>query len=151
VSTVTYRHPTAGFSVALPPGWELAEDPEPGIAMVAIEPAGRSPFRTNVVVTIEALPAGADLERWRARTESALARGLRSYVLLDVEMSERDGHGILHRLASHVREDRGPITVEQWTVIDGERALTLTASAGAARYVGLVALFAEIGSSLSTL
>lgn len=149
MSTVTYRHRGAGFSVSLPPDWDLAEDPRPGIAMIAFEPLGRPGFRTNVVVTIEPFAAGRDLEEWRASTEAALARSLQGYVLLDTGLAEKDGRFVLHRLANHAREDRGPITMEQWTVIDADRAVTLTASAGAARYGALVALFAEIGSSLS--
>jgi hypothetical protein len=48
IRLTTYRHPTAGFSLPLPRGWERVEDAE-GVALIAVEPERPPWFRVNVV------------------------------------------------------------------------------------------------------
>ncbi|MBJ7610075.1 MAG: hypothetical protein JF887_11695 [Candidatus Dormibacteraeota bacterium] len=142
---VSYRHPTGGFAMPLPADWERAEDVQAGLALIAVEPerAGGG-FRANLVVTIEPLAAGTDLDGWQASADQELIAALSGYLLLDRERLDRDGRGVIRRLAHHVREDTGSITMEQWTTVDGEQGFTLTASAATLEYDGLAEAFAGI-------
>lgn len=144
MGVVAYRHPTAGFALPLPAEWERVEDPEPGVALIAIEPERARGFRANLVVTVERLPAGLDVEGWQASAEDLLAGSLRGYLLLDRERLELDGRAVVRRLAHHARPDTVSITMEQWTVVDDGRGFTLTASAGTLEYDGLAEVFGGI-------
>lgn len=145
---VTYRHREAGFSLPLPADWDQLEDAEPGVALIAVEPEHRG-FRANVVVTIEDLPAGFDVEAWQAGAEEQLPSALQGYLLLDRESVEVAGRRAVRRLAHHALPGRGSITMEQWAVVRDGQGLTLTASAGTLEYDGLAPLFAGIAGELS--
>ena len=141
---LTYRHPAAGFTLPLPDDWERAEDTGPGVALVAIEPEHRGPFRANVVVTVQALAAGLDVDGWQADADEELGRALDGYLLLDRERLRLRGHDVVRRLAHHARADTGSITMEQWTLVHESRGYTLTASAGTLEYDALAPAFSVI-------
>jgi hypothetical protein len=143
---VAYRHPAAGFTLPLPASWELAEDPRSDVALIAVEPEHPGPFRANVVVTVERLPAGLDVDAWQANADELLGRALRGYLLLDRERQHVDGRIVLRRLAHHSREESGAITMEQWTTIHDGMGFTLTASAGTLEYDALAETFAGIAA-----
>jgi hypothetical protein len=146
---VVYRHPAAGFSLPLPAEWERIEDAQPGVPLIAVEPEHGGGFRANVVVTIDELPSGLDLDGWQAGAEEGLPDALQGYLLLDREHLVVGGRDAIRRLAHHAMPDRGSITMEQWTLVSEGRGITLTASAATLEYDGLAATFAGIAGELS--
>jgi len=143
---VAYRHPTAGFGLPLPADWERAEDPQPGVALVAVGPELLGGFRANVVVTVERLPASMDLDGWQADAEGLLAAELSGYLALDRERTRlASGREVLRRLAHHAPPPGlAAVTMEQWTTVERGLGFTLTASAGTLEYDALADLFAGI-------
>jgi hypothetical protein len=144
VGIVTYRHPTAGFSLPLPTDWERVADARPGVPLIAVEPDRVGGFRANVVVTVERLPHGVDLDAWQASADGLLRDALSDYMLIDGERLDLDGRDIVRRLAHHAREDTGAITMEQWAMVDGDRGYTLTASVATPEYDAMAEGFAGI-------
>lgn len=142
---VEYRHPL-GFTLPLPGGWERAEDPRPGVAVVAAEPTSDLGFRANVVVTVDDLPADMDLHSWQAATDTMLPRALQDYLLLDLEHAELGGRPVVRRLAHHLVVGSGAVTMEQWASTSGGTGYTLTASVATMGYDSLADGFAEIAA-----
>jgi len=140
-----YRH-ALGFTVPLPAGWERVDDPGPGVAVVAVEPETGLGFRANVVVTVDDLPAGLDLHSWQAATEEVLPRALQDYLLLDLEHTQSAGRPVVRRLAHHLVEGSGAVTMEQWASAADGRGFTITASVATLAYDSLADLFAEIAA-----
>jgi hypothetical protein len=143
VAVGIYRHHAAGFSLSLPADWEPAEDPRPGVALVAVAPEAAG-FRANVVVTVEQLPPGLDLEAWQAGADDLLRDALTDYILIDRERMDLDGRDVIRRLAHHAGADNGAITLEQWAFVEGRRGFTLTGSVATPEYDGMADTFAEI-------
>ena len=141
---VTYRHQAGGFALPLPEEWERLEGPAPGVSLVALEPEQGGRFRANVVVTIEELDEGLDLEGWQASTEDHLPGPLLDYLLLDRERIELNGRPAIRRLAHHARPESGSITMEQWAMVVGRRGVTLTASSSTLEYDTLATMFGGI-------
>ena len=141
---VSYRHAAGGFALPLPDDWERLEGPSPGISLVALEPERGERFRANLVVTVEELAGGLDLEGWQASTDEHLPGALHGYLLLDREWTELNGRPVIRRLAHHARPETGSITMEQWALVVERRGLTLTASASTLEYDALAAMFAGI-------
>jgi hypothetical protein len=139
-----YRHPGSGCVVPTPPGWERLEDPQPGVAVIAREPEAPAGFRANLVVTVDDLPDGLDLDGWQADSDQLLQEELRNYYLLDREQIQLAGHPAVRRLAHHAASDAGPVTMEQWAVVSGSKGFTLTASVATLAYDSLADVFAEI-------
>ena len=138
---IEYRHPSAGFALTLPGDWERVEDARPGIPLIALEPEREEGFRANLVVTVQRLPAGLDLETWQEGADDLLASALHGYLALDRERVELNGNAALRRLAHHVRVDAGSITMEQWALVVGETGITLTASCDTLEYGVLATMF----------
>lgn len=145
---VVYRHPSAGFTLPLPEAWERLEGPSPGIALVALEPERGGRFRANVVVTVEELADGLDLEGWQASTDGHLPTALDGYLLLDRERTALNGRDVIRRLAHHARPETGSITMEQWALAVGRVGLTLTASTSTLDYDSVASLFGGIAGEL---
>ena len=144
---IEYRHPTAGFALPVPEDWELVEDAQPGVPLIAVEPEHVGGFRANLVVTVERLPAGLDLETWQASADGQLPSLLAGYLLLDKERVEVNGNAALRRLAHHVRADTGSVTMEQWAMVVGETGITLTASCDTLEYGTLATAFAGVAEA----
>jgi hypothetical protein len=137
---VTYRHPTAGFSLPLPQGWEQVEDAE-GIALIAIEPERPPWFRANLVVTIERVGAEMDVSSWTEAGQELLEQTLQRPLMLDVEQVEIGGRPARRVLVHHATET-GAVTMEQWALTEGALGYTITASVGTLEYDDLADLFA---------
>lgn len=142
---LAYRHSRARFSMSLPPTWERIEDPRETLALVALEPDRQAGFRANLVVTLDRLPPGLDLDGWQSRAEDLLPRTLNDFLLLDRERLERDDRVTMRRLFHHAAPDHGAVTVEQWATLDDGVGYTLSASIGTLAYDSLADLFAEVG------
>ena len=138
---VTYRHPTAGFSLPLPRGWERVEDAE-GVALIAVEPARPPWFRANLVVTIERL-GDMDLPRWTEAGLGLLEQSLERPLLLDLEEIEIGGRPARRALVHHATET-GAVTMEQWALTEGSLGYTVTASVATLEYDDLADLFATM-------
>ncbi|MGH8867256.1 MAG: hypothetical protein ACRDYU_04585 [Actinomycetes bacterium] len=145
VRSVGYRHLRTGFAVSLPEGWDHVDDPQPGVALVALEPDRGTGFRANLVVTVDEVPDGVDLAGWQAGCDELLARTLVDYLLLDLHtVSNERGPAAVHRLAHHLVNDAEAVTMAQWAVLRGRTGLTLTASAATLAYDSLADTFAAV-------
>jgi hypothetical protein len=73
---VRYTHPSIGFRIAYPNGWQQLADNGSGAAFVVAgpSPAGVTEFKMNLVVVAKPIPAGATLDAASAALEKALAR-----------------------------------------------------------------------------
>jgi hypothetical protein len=73
---VRYTHPSIGFRIAYPAGWQQLPDNGSGASFVAAgpSPAGVTEFKMNLVVVARPIPAGATLEAAAEALEKALAR-----------------------------------------------------------------------------
>lgn len=142
-----HHHPGAGFKMGLPAGYDVELDPRPEIALAGIaadpDPWG---FRTNVVVSTDALDRGMTLRAWQSGADALFERTLTDYLLLDIEhvhVGERAG---VRRLAHHNAQGRA-ITMEQWSTVDGTRGYTLTASVSTLAYPALAYDLAAIAAT----
>jgi hypothetical protein len=139
----THRHP-AGFRIPLPNGWEVAVDPRPDVALLAVAPDEGDGFRANVVVTLEEL-GGWSLRDWQDSTGTMLAASLRDYVLLDLErLDDRPGMPGLRRLSHHVASGAA-VTLEQWCRVWEGRGLTVSVTSPSLDYALLRPLLAASG------
>ena len=134
----------AGFALPLPATWLRVESPGPPVALVALEPP-HDGFRASLVVTVEALPEGGDLEHWQAGSDELLARTLTDYLLIDREHLQRDGRTrVVRRLAQYLQQDSVAVTVEQWAQTAAGRGYTLTATVATMAYDSLADLFDQV-------
>ena len=147
-----YRHP-GGMTLPLPEAWERAEDPAPGLVLVAIEPEHAPDddpgFRANLVVTLDKLDDGLGLDDWQAGTERLFPTSLGDYLVLDLERLDLSGVRGIRRLAHHRTEQNSAVTMEQWTTVlphpdGGVAGWSLTASVATAQYPSLADLFAYV-------
>lgn len=122
------RHSTGAFSVPVPAGWELTEDPSPAVAAVLRAPHDGWAFRANAVVTIDALAPVMTLRDWSLGTEHLLRRTLVDYHLLDLEHVQIDDLPGVRRLAHHTAPGGHAVTVEQWAVLAGSTGYSLATS-----------------------
>ncbi|MDP8943607.1 MAG: DUF1795 domain-containing protein [Actinomycetota bacterium] len=103
-------------------------------------------FRANLVVTVEEVRAGTDVERY---TDDALAtqeRSLAAFRLIDrAPATFATGEGT--RTLGHHNVDGMAVTIEQWRLIAGGLGYTVTASSWTLDYADLAdALFAAAES-----
>lgn len=150
VSLEEYRHPTEGFIMPVPSGWQRVEDAQDGVALIVVEPAGQVGFRANLVVTVEPMPLDPDLDSWQTDAEEMLPQQLPHYALIDRERIDKDGREILRRLAHYVTDDTGPVTMEQWSMIEGGRGFTITCSVASLSYDSLADVFSEMALGFRT-
>jgi hypothetical protein len=143
MNTRSFQHPTVGFTIALPAGWELTDD-VPGVALIAVEPARDGWFRSNVVVTVEHLATGVALEQWASAADGLLERALNRLLWLDDELVEIDGRQARRTLSHHTLPENHAVTMEQWALVEACSGYTLTASAGTVDYDLLADVFEEI-------
>lgn len=138
-----YQHPSAGFTLSLPEGWETATDVA-GVALIAVAPdRGAGWFRTNLVVTLEQL-ATPDLATWQEEALALMRYGLNEFLLVDVEEVEVAGYRARRLVAHHRPETDGQaasVTMEQWTLVVGRLGYTLTASMASLDYPELADMF----------
>jgi hypothetical protein len=139
--------PRTGFAFVLPGDWEVLTEPAEGIDLLACEPQpGERDFRANLVLTVVD-NGGLSFRDWQAGTDELLPGVLTDYHLLDLERLPFAGHPGGRRLAHHVHDEAGPLTMEQWfTLVDGV-GYTLTATVDTWRYDELADLFAGVAAS----
>jgi hypothetical protein len=142
-----FDHPVAGFRLALPAGWEAVADPQPGVALIALEPPALADFRTNVVVTVEDV-AGLSFEDWQLGCDELLPGSLADYQLLDLERTEGGPGPGVRRLAQHSAGGTRWVTLEQWVTLAGSTGYTLTTTVATARYDACADDLAGIAASL---
>jgi hypothetical protein len=137
----------ARFALALPEGWEAVRDPQPGVAMVALEPPDLAGFRTNLVVTVEDV-GGLSFEDWQLGCDELLPQTLQDYQLLDLErLDDERGPGV-RRLAQHSAGGTCWVTLEQWVTLAGSTGVTLSATVETARYDASADELATVAASL---
>lgn len=145
--TTEYRHRRLELGIAVPDGWELAEDTL-GTALIAVEPDLDPPrFRPNLVVTVDELVPGVTVQQWHAQGLELLCQQLTSFWAIDLETTEVGGRPVCRTLSHHTTES-GAITMEQWLRFDAQHCYTLTGSVGTLEYPGYFELFRSIAASL---
>ena len=142
-----YRHPELGFELDVPEGTELRDDMD-GLALVALEPGvPPSGFRANLVVTVEevapATPVGPYTDA-SLRSQGELLLGHR---LIDLEITAVAGRPATRTLAHHAQGHLA-ITIEQWRLVEGSHAYTVTGSCATLDYAGVADGFREAAESL---
>ena len=140
----TYRHPSEGFEIPVPEGWERLPALE-GVALVVAEPERPPWFRANVVVTVELLDEDADLDAWGEASARALEAALDRLLVIDVEATEIGGLPARRTLAHH---DAGghAVTLEQWAVVAHGLGYVISASVGTLDYDAYADLTAAIAA-----
>jgi len=144
----TYRHPSAAFELPLPAEWERAENVE-GCALLAVEPPREdSHFRANVVVTIEQLEQGAELEQWAERSLAALRESLDRLRVIDLDASEIGGLPARRALTHYLHGEFGGVNLEQWSLADGGLGFVVSCSTAALEYDDLWLLTNTVAEGL---
>jgi hypothetical protein len=90
---VRYIHPSLGFRIAYPAGWQLLPDNGSGTSFTVAgpSPAGIEDFKMNLVVVGRPIPAGATLDAASAALEQALARRFGQSQVLRTDRVTLDG------------------------------------------------------------
>ncbi|WP_163508628.1 DUF1795 domain-containing protein [Fodinicola acaciae] len=145
---VTYHHPTNEFSLKLPENWDLVEDPQPGVALVALEPDRDGVFRCNLVVSVDVVPEGLDLGGWQAGAETMMREAMPDFLLIDLDEVEIGGRPAMYRLAHHLVPDQGAVTMAQWMFLRSGRGFTLTGSVGTMEYAYRADFFTDVATSV---
>jgi hypothetical protein len=144
---VRYRHPELGFELALPDGSELHDDMD-GMAIVAVEPnEPSSGFRANLVVTVEEVGVGTSVQSYTEVSLRSQGELLFGHRLIDLEPLTIDARPATRTLAHHAQEHRA-ITIEQWRVVEGTHAYTVTCSCATLDYATVADGFREAAESL---
>jgi hypothetical protein len=133
----------------LPPGSEVREDSEPGVAMIALDPEQRGPFRANLVVTVEELSGRfTDVGAYTDASIADQERALDAYRVIDrAPATLRGGEGT--RTLGHHDAAGMAVAVDQWRLLKGEHGYTVTASCWALEYDTLADAFAEAAESFA--
>lgn len=139
-----HHHASAGFSLPLPESWQVVEDPQQGVPLVALEPDRDGIFRCNAVVTLDEVPKGLDLTGWQAGAETMMRQAMQDFLLLDEDQLEIGGQPALYRLIHHLLPEQGPVTMAQWMLLRASSGHTLTCSVGTMEYETRADLFVEI-------
>lgn len=145
---MTYVHPELGFALELPAGAEIREDVA-GIAVAAVdpdpEPASR--FRANLTVTVEPVPPGAGVQAYTDASLATQDRVLAGHRLIDRSAATLRG-GCATRTLAHHAQGSLAITIEQWRLVAGELAYTVTASCATLDYAAVADPLSEAAESL---
>ena len=119
---------SSGFSLIIPEGWKITEDPTSDIAVIALAPPDASGFSRNIVATVGPLePEWDDITRWQHTAADALVGEFDDAQLIDV-ITEDDA---FRQLISYVADGHA-LTLEQWAWRwerpDGVYAMSLSAT-----------------------
>ena len=132
----TYRHPTLGFAIDLPPGLELHAS-LPGAALVAVEREDALPhgaFRSNLTVIAQDVGPGVALDAQLERSLLDQERVLEGFRLLDREATTLAGLPAVRTLAHHRSGGDLAVVAEQWTTMRDGLAWTVTCTCEALAY-----------------
>ena len=149
-------HPDPRFEIDLPSGTELGI--MPGVVLVARAPesASSSPFRTNLTVVAQALPAGADPDRYAELALAEEAGSFPDWRLIDraeAWIGELPAERTLatYRLSRSSGVDFGrelSVTVEQWRLVHEDLAWIVSASCETGEYALVADLWTACAESL---
>jgi hypothetical protein len=113
-----------------PDDWDATSDTPAPIAAIALEPLDGQPFRASMVLTIDELPDGLDLNRWQKGAEIMRAQRSDDWLLIDLERLAVAGRPGARRLGTFAAPGGLSVTIEQWmTVIEGHGVTLTTTSA----------------------
>lgn len=144
----SYHHPSAGFTLPLPAGWERDES-VPGCALVSVEPRRDDEhFRANVVVTVEELGEGAELDGWADRSLGALEESLNRLSVIDRDETEIGDVPARRALTHYLHGQFGGVNLEQWSLVEGGRGYVVSCSTAALEYDDLWALTNAVAEGL---
>jgi hypothetical protein len=144
---VNYRHPELGFELVLPDGSELHEDFD-GMALVVVEPSQPSSgFRANLVVTVEEVGPGTGVGTYTEASLRSQDELLHGHRVIDLETTTVGGRPATRTLVHHAQE-RLAITAEQWRLVEGVHAYTVTCSCATLDYATVADGFREAAESL---
>lgn len=146
---VWYRHHRTGFTLPLPPWWELREDVDQKVAMIAVEPDAGTGFRANVVVTVDEVPEGASLSDWQELNDRVSVEVMTDYLLIDEETFRHAGRTFQRRLAHHTVDETIPVTIQQWSTLAGGSGYTLTGSATTLTFSQTAGMFAAVAAGFT--
>jgi hypothetical protein len=151
-----FRHPDPAFEIDLPSGMEVGV--MPGVLVVARAPEGAttSPFRTNLTVVAQELPAGVDASSYAEFALAEEARSFPDFRLIDrapARLTCLDAERTLatYRLARDSGVDFGrplSITVEQWRAVHEDLAWIVSASCETPDYALVADLWTACAESL---
>ena len=137
-----YQHPDPGFEIDLPQGVELGV--MPGMVLVARLPLdeSRSPFRGNLTIVAQELPAGVDVAAHGDASLAEEARSLPNWRLIDRAPAEVGGLPAERTLATYrLGRDSGidagralSVTVEQWRLLRDGLAWIVSVSCESSEY-----------------
>lgn len=144
----SYRHTQAGFELPIPVGWERTEE-IPACALVTAEPPRDDPhLRANVIVTLEPLLEGEDLEVWTRRSLDALAESLERHRLIDLTELELDGRPAMRALSHYLHAEHGGACLEQWLVQHRGLGVVVSCTTAALEYDDLFEFMHAIAEGL---
>jgi hypothetical protein len=126
----------------------MVEEPQPGVALVALEPDRGGIFRCNLVVSIDVVPEGLDLAGWQAGAETMMRQAMPDFLLLDLDELEIGGRPAMYRLAHHLVPDQGAVTMAQWMFLRPGLGFTLTGSVGTMEYAERADFFTDVATSV---
>ena len=120
--------------LAVPDTWEVLVPPDPAVAWLAVEPVEGQAFRSSVVLTYDHLDATMDLPTWQNGVDEAFEAGFTDWYLLDLERCALDGRVAARRLATYTSTEGLSLTLEQWALLIGTLAISLTVTCDSPRY-----------------
>lgn len=128
-----FIHPTLGFSLSYPKGWDLVPPSESIAAMVVGQPpAGVSGLRLNVNVTTDKLPARVNVEEYEEANEAQIRLLFQGYRRLRTDRLQVGGTPAILRYYTWKRNDGVELYQIQLMVVAGGRGYVVTGTTGAA-------------------
>lgn len=124
-----FVHPTQGFALSYPAGWELmSRQGTLGVVVVGPEIAGTDGMRVSVSVASENLPREISLDQYESITESKIALIFNGYQRLRTDRTQVAGRAAVLRYFTWKRNDGLGIYQMQLYTLVGRRAYVVTAT-----------------------
>jgi hypothetical protein len=131
-----YRHADPPFAIDLPSGLELGSPP--GTLLVAVDPAGTgpSPFRANLTVVAQELPAGLDLDAYAADGLAQMERTFTGWRLIDHAATVIGELPAERTLGTYLAtlDWTVSVTLEQWRIVHDGLAWIVSCSSDTGDY-----------------
>lgn len=149
-----YAHADPAFEIDLPAGAEVGTVAGTLVVARAPQSASSSPFRSNLTIVAEELPADVDPAEHEEASLVQEAAGLPGWRLIDRATDTIDGDAASRTLATYM-VGRGsgvdvgrdlPVTLEQWRLVRGGHAWIASASCETGDY----ALFGQLWATCAT-
>jgi hypothetical protein len=148
-ATRQITHPGSGAALRVPSAWDVILDPQPEIALVALEPVSSEPsaFRANLTLTNSNLN-GMSFRDWQSSSDQVFPEILSEYYLIDLErvtFAQTPGG---RRLVHYASPQGHAITLEQWFTRIDDIGHTLSATVDSLRYAASADLFAALAGTV---